>query len=119
PAPVDLIADNLARIVLGLPLEGIAPPRVTLSAADRDRYAGDYDLMLPSAQKTVVHVNNAGERLMLQVEGQGSIELIPYGNGVFGADFDRSVRITFAPANSRATGFTLRQGGVKMAATRR
>lgn len=119
PAPVDLIAGNLARIVLGLPLEGVPQPRVTLSASDRDRYLGDYDLTLPSEQKTVVHIMTAGERLMMQVEGQGQIELIPYGNHAFGADFDRSLRVTFAIEGGRATKLTLRQAGVELQATRR
>ena len=119
PAPVDLIAGNLARVVFGLPLEGIAPPRVTLTSADRDKYAGDYNLTLPSANTVVAHVKNGGERVLMQIEGQGEIELIPYGSNVFGADFDRTVRVTFAVENGRATKFTFRQGGVEMEAHRR
>lgn len=67
----------------------------------------------------MVHIKNAGERVMMQVEGQGEFELIPYGNHAFGADFDRSVRLTFALANGRATKFTFQQGGVTLDAPRR
>jgi len=118
PAPVGLIAGNLARVVFGLPLEGMTQPRVTLSDADRNRYVGDYSLTLPSAEKATVHVTNANGRVMMRVEGQGEIELIPYGNNAFGADFDRSVRITFALENDRAKKFIIRQGGIEMEAVR-
>ena len=119
PSPVDLVAGNLARIVFGLPLEGAPMRRVTLSAAQLAQYAGDYTLSLPDATRLVIHITPSAEKLMAQAEGQSSFELIPYGDHVFGADFDRALRLTFHVDNGRATKLIMRQGGVDVEGTRR
>lgn len=119
PSPVDLLAGNLARVMLGLPLDGVALPRVSLSSAQLTPYVGDYAVQLPNANTLVMHVTVAGDRLMAQGEGQGAFELIPYGNNTFGAEFDRSLRVTFVVENGRATRITVRQGGVDMEGPRR
>jgi len=119
PAPVDLMATNLARIMFGLPLQGGAMQRVTLTAAQLAPYVGDYPLVLPDGNKLVIHVSANGDKLMAQGEGQGAFELIPYGNHTFGAEFDRTMRLTFEVANGRATKLRLRQGDMETEGARR
>lgn len=120
PAPIGVIANNVARIMFGLPLEGIAPPRVTLTPEQRKVYEGTYPLTLPSGARMPLRVYLEGDKLMAQAQGpgQGAFELIPYGNHSFGADFDRSLRLTFTVENSRATKLVLRQGGMTMEGAR-
>ena len=119
PAPVDVIANNLARIVLGLPLVGGRPPRVAITAADRAAYVGDYVITLPNGQTMSFQVSVEGDRLMAKGQGQSPIELIPYGNHTFGADFDRALRVIFSLDKGRATGLRLQQGGADMSGIRR
>lgn len=121
PAPVGLIAGNLARIVFGLPLEGITPPRVTLTPAERAVYPGVFALTLPTGGTLVLNVTADGDKLMGQAEspGQGRFEMIPYGNHSFGTEFDRTIRLTFTVENGRATKLRMRQSGVEMEGTRR
>ena len=111
PAPVDLIAGNLARVMFGMPLEGGPLPRVTLSAGQLAPYLGDYTLALPDGTKLPVHITTTGDKLYARAEGQSAFELIPYGNNVFGAEFDRTLRVTFAVTNGRASKLILHQGG--------
>ena len=63
-------------------------------------------------------IRTGAASLMAQAEGQPAIELIPLGANVFGAEFDPTLRLSFALEHGRATGFTLVQGGVTMQAQR-
>jgi len=121
PSPVSRIAGDVARIMFGLPLEGLVPPRVTITAADRAQYVGSYALARRNGGTLVFDVTTEGDKLMGQAEGpgQGKVELIPYGNHTFGSEFDRSVRITFTIENGRATKLRLRQGGGEIEGPRR
>ncbi len=118
PAPIGIIANNVARIVFGLPLEGIAPPRVTLTPEQRELYAGTYAVTTPAGTPLPIRIVVEGDRVMAQAQGQGAFELIPYGNHVFGAAFDRTLRVTFTVEGSRATKLVLRQGGAVMEGAR-
>ena len=119
PVPLGLIANNLARIVFGLPLEGVRLRRVALSAREMAQYVGDYTITRPNGTQLQFNVSIDGDRLMGQAPGQPKNELIPNGNHVFSADFDRTVRMTFVVENGRATKLTLRQGGAEMPGVRR
>lgn len=114
PAPIGILANNVARIIFGLPLEGIAPPRVTLTQEQRAVYTGTYNVKTPSGTALPITVSVDGDKVMAQAEGQGAFELIPYGNHVFGAGFDRTLRMTFTVEGGRATKVVLRQGGAVM-----
>jgi CubicO group peptidase (beta-lactamase class C family) len=121
PAPIGIIAQNLARIMFGLPLEGAQMPRVTLTATERPQYVGSYALALPNGTTMVLNVTADSSGLFAQAEGpgQGKFELVPYGNHTFGAEFDRSLRITFVVEGGRATRVRLRQAGSELEGVRR
>src|SRR5439155_10849516 len=119
PSPTGLIASNIARIMFGMPVEGVTPPRVTLAGSERSQYVGEYVLDTRDGSKLPLQISISGEKLMAQAQGQGAFELIPYGNHVFGTEFDRSVRLTFQVENGRATRLTLRQEGVDIPGVRK
>ncbi len=121
PGPVEQIAANIARIMFGLPLEGGPMTRVTLSASERTQYTGSFVLALPGSGTLVVNVAADSTRLYAQAEapGQSRFEMIPYGNHVFGAEFDRALRMTFVVEGGRATRLRLRQGGADLEGPRR
>jgi hypothetical protein len=119
PSPTGMIASNIARVMFGMPLEGGAQPRVTLAGGERSLYVGEYVLDTQDGTKLPLTVSMSGEKLMAQAQGQGAFELIPYGNHVFGVEFDRAVRITFVVENGRATRLTLHQGGVDIVGVRK
>jgi CubicO group peptidase (beta-lactamase class C family) len=108
----DRIANKIARAALGARL--VAPPAkladLPTTAADRARFAGTYRLALPDGRTLDLRVFERDGKVMTQAEGQPEIALRHQGNSVFGADFDPSLRITFAPG-SPAPKVTLVQGG--------
>ncbi|MEP6732734.1 MAG: serine hydrolase domain-containing protein [bacterium] len=114
-------AMNIARAVFGMPIVGPAkvPPVVALDPAERDKVLGTYDLLLPNGGKLPMRVFVEGQALMSQAEGQGAIALLHYGNGVFGASFDPSVRISFVAENGVITKMRLLQGGGTIEGARR
>jgi hypothetical protein len=113
------VASNIARAALGVPLSAGPPPLVDLptSAEERARFAGTYGLKMPNGQVRMFRVFERDGKLISQGEGQGEIPLLYQGNNVFGASFDRSVRITFAPG-SPSPKLTLVQGGATIDAPR-
>jgi D-alanyl-D-alanine carboxypeptidase len=108
---------NIARVVLGAPLPE-ALPRVALTAAERQTYAGRYELKTPAGKVLAVTVVAGKAALMARPEGQSPTELIPIGHDAFRPDFDSTVRVTFTVENGHATGFTLVQAGATMQARR-
>ena len=113
----DPLLNNIARAVLGLPLpQGLA--RVTLSPAERARYAGRYELHLPNGAMLAMRVWSGDSAVLTQATGQPAVELIAFGNHVFGAAFDPSLRMTFHVEGDHATSLTLLQGGATIEAPR-
>ena len=108
----DRIADNVARAALGVRL--VAPPAkladLPTTAAERARFAGTYRLALPSGQTLLLRVFERDGKVVTQAEGQPEVPLRYQGNSVFGADFDPSLRLTFAPGTPTPK-VTLVQGG--------
>jgi CubicO group peptidase (beta-lactamase class C family) len=119
----DMPAMNMARAVLGLPLVSrpVAPPVVPIDAAGRARVAGTYDFRMPPGGTFTVHLTVDGDQLMGQPEGpgQGKFPMLHYGNDVFGAAFDPTLRFTVISANGVVTGATLAQRGGVMQGVRR
>jgi hypothetical protein len=116
-APSTQLGMQVVRAALGIPL--VQPPkRVALSADQRRPYVGDYAMTMPNGSTLPLTVSDDGHALEAQAQGQDAFELIPYGHDVFGAAFDRSLRITFTVEHGRATGFSLLQGGVTIPARR-
>jgi len=110
---------QVARAALGIPL--VQPPaRITLSAAERARYVGDYDLSLPTGALLFQVTEKEGELFgRLDAPGQGTFAFVPYADHTFGAEADDSLRLIFTMDGARAGGFTLQQGGGAMQAKRR
>jgi CubicO group peptidase (beta-lactamase class C family) len=104
----DLLA-QVARAALGVPLVR-GPQRVNMTAAQLERYAGTYALMLPGGARDFTFFVKDGQ-LMSQLQGQDAITVIPYGNDTFGVGFDPNVRLVFTMSGDRATKVTLNQGG--------
>jgi CubicO group peptidase (beta-lactamase class C family) len=113
------VASNIARAALGAPLSAGPPPLADLpaTAEERARFAGTYGLKMPNGQVRMFRVFERDGKLISQAEGQGEIPLLYQGNNVFGASFDRSVRITFAPGTPSPK-LTLVQGGATIDAPR-
>lgn len=116
PAPTSVIAGNIARMVFGLPLVGTPLPVVTLTGEERARYLGTYRISTPGGAPLVMHIRESGHGLVAQAEGpgQGTVPLIAHGDHTFGADFDRTLKLTFTVEKGRATKLTLEQGGAVM-----
>jgi D-alanyl-D-alanine carboxypeptidase len=110
------LLEDVARAALGLPLPS-PPARVPMTAAERRRYAGRYELRRPDGSRLGMTVLAGSDALMAQADGQPVSELIPIGGRVFRPDFDPTVRLTFDPGEP-APGFTLVQRGVTSRAVR-
>lgn len=108
----DRLANNIARAALGVPLVAGAARLADLptSAEERARFAGTYRLALPNGRTLTLRVFEKDGKVVSQADGQGEIPLRYQGNSVFGASFDRSMRLTFAPGTP-APRVTLLQGG--------
>jgi len=106
------LADDIARVVLGIPA-----PRVKdlpLTADDVARFSGLYAL-----GPLQVRVFETGGKLRAQATGQTAFGLRWQGDSTFLAAFDDNVRLVFRPAlGPRATSFVLFQGGAVQTATR-
>ncbi len=110
---------KVAMVALGLPLPE-PPKRVTLTAADRARYVGEYDLGLPGgARQFSVTEKDGALFAQIHAPGQTPFELIPYGNHTFGIPNVEEARIGFTVENGKATGVSLRQGGATFEGKRR
>lgn len=109
---VDRVADNIARAALGVRLVPTPPKLLDLAttAEERARFAGTYRLSLPNGSILELRIFERDGKVMAQGTGQPEIPLRYQGNSTFGAPFDRSLRITFAPGNP-APKLTLLQGG--------
>ena len=108
----DRVAANIARAALGAPLAA-PPPRLVdrpTTAELRARIAGTYRLTFPDARTLELRVFERDGRVMAQGTNQPEIGLRYQGDDTFGASFDPSLRIVFAPGTP-APKITLRQGG--------
>jgi len=90
-----------------------------LAAADRAKYEGDYDIVLPDGQILPFLIFSQGDQLMGQAESQDAAPLKYLGDDTFGADFDPTVRIVFTVENGRVTRGKLVQRGAAMYIARR
>ena len=108
----DRVANNIARAALGVPL--VAGPAkladLPTTAEERARFAGTYRLALPNGRTLELRVFERDGKLMAQGDGQNETPLRYQGNSVFGASFDPSMRLTFAPGTP-APKVILVQGG--------
>ena len=97
------VRDAVARAALDR--ARLVPTDLPLTAGERTRYVGTYDLGLVQ-----VRVYETGERLVLQPVGQVPARLLFQGDDTFLADVGDGVRVEFRVEGRQATGLTLYQG---------
>jgi len=101
---------QVARVALGLALEQ-PPKRVALTAAERARYVGEYDVEMPGGTRRLSVTEDDGLLFArLDVGGGSPFELLPYGDHTFGVPISDAIKIVFVVEGNRATGLTFRQG---------
>lgn len=90
-----------------------------LTAADRDKFVGDYDVSLPNGwiMATLIFVED--DLLMVQPEGEQKMPLRYLGNDTFGLDFDPTLRLAFEVKDGKVVGGKLTQRGQRMNVFRR
>ena len=90
-----------------------------LSAADREKFLGDYDILLPNGwiMPTLIFVED--DQMMVQPEDQQKMPLRYLGDDTFGLDFDPSLRLAFEVKDGKVLGGKLTQRGQRMNVFRR
>jgi hypothetical protein len=79
------LLNQVARAALGVPLVR-GPQRVSLTAAQLERYAGTYVMVLGGQARDFAFYVKDGA-LISQMAGQDPVPVIPYGNNTFGVGF--------------------------------
>jgi hypothetical protein len=92
---------------------------VPLSADERRKFVGDYDVSLPDGRILGVRVFVEEDKLMLAPEEQEKSLLRYFGNNTFDLEVDPSVRLVFDVANGKVTGGKVLQRGMTMNVFRR
>jgi D-alanyl-D-alanine carboxypeptidase len=110
PTNTTQLHQKIMRVVLGIP-EPVLIDRPT-TAAERARYAGNYDLAPTRPMK--IRVFERDGRLFAQAEGQGAFPLRKQQEHVFDAPETTDIRITFTLTEGRVSGFVITQGGVNV-----
>ena len=99
-----------------------APPAtavVPLSADERRKFVGDYDVSLPDGRILGVRVFVEEDKLMLAPEEQEKSLMRYFGNNTFDLEVDPSVRLVFDVVNGKVTGGKVLQRGMTMNLFRR
>lgn len=107
-------AQRVERRVARLLLPGAAPQDLALDAAEQRTYVGDYMV----GQHLPVRVWVVRGRLTAEARGQRPFGLLHQGGGVFVADFDPDVTVTFTVRDGRASSFLLHEGRTNTEARR-
>jgi len=98
-----------------LPATAVVP----LSADERRKFVGDYDVSLPDGRILGVRVFIEEDKLMLAPEEQEKSLMRYFGNNTFDLEVDPSVRLVFDVANGKVTGGRVLQRGMRMNMFRR
>ena len=90
-----------------------------LSTAEREKFIGDYDILLPNGwiMATLIFVED--DQLLVQPEGEQKMPLRYLGNHTFGMDFDPTLRLAFEVKDGKVLGGKLTQRGQRMNVFRR
>lgn len=92
-----------------------APASKPLPTAERDKYAGSYDLEM-HGQHVGVKVFVEGDRLRSQIQGQPAVTMLYQGDHTFTLDMADPVKLVFAADYAR---FTIRQHGMEVEVKRK
>lgn len=88
----DLLAKQLVRTALGIPLE-VPPKGITLAAAVLASYIGEFDVTIDGPHVFKIYVQDGALYGMMDVQTPEA--LIPLGNDTFGVTFNKDARLTF------------------------
>jgi CubicO group peptidase (beta-lactamase class C family) len=118
-ADPDWLVNNVAAAVFGMPTTKKKLETVPLAAADRAKYEGAYDIMLPDGNVLQLRIFAEGDQLLGQANGQGKMPIRYLGDDTFGVDFDPKLRMKFRVEGGRVLSGSLLQNGETMAMKRK
>jgi len=114
PSNPGRLADQIARVTLGLPLR----TGVALAGAERARYVGTYTLTSASGQKVPMRIFEQDGALHRQIGNQPPARLVALGNHAFVLQDNEAVRLAFTVDGARATKLTVTHPDGRMDAPR-
>ena len=121
PAPSDQVAENLARVALGMPFLPDRPPApadLPIAADEITRLAGNYKVTWADGSKRTARIFANGEQLMLQIENQPAVRLMKQAAPDTYAAMGQPGRITVDVANGAVIGFVIDRGARPLEAVR-
>lgn len=121
PAPSEQVADNLARVALGMPYlpERPTPPAdLPIPADEVARLAGNYKVTWPDGAQRNARIYATGEQLMLQLETQPPIRLMKQAAPNTYAAMGQPARIIVDVVNGSVVGFVIERGARPLEAVR-
>jgi CubicO group peptidase (beta-lactamase class C family) len=119
--PSSELAVNIARVVIGLPLQRGPAPLADLptTAAERSALVGRYRVAQPDGTREDAEVLEENGQLMLRLGGRPALRLQRQQGQVFAPAGQPGVRVRFETAgNGRATGFLIDRASRPLPATR-
>jgi D-alanyl-D-alanine carboxypeptidase len=119
-APAARLADNIARAVLGLPLQSGTPQFADLPTTPEERvlYAGKYAMAMPDGARRDVTIEDANGQLMVRLGGGTPARLQRQREHVFAVPGPGGGRFLFDVQGGRVLGFVLDRGARPLPATR-
>jgi CubicO group peptidase (beta-lactamase class C family) len=121
PAPSDQVAENLARVDLGMPVvpdRPTPPADLPIPADEITRLSGNYKVTWPDGTKRNARIYANGEQLMLQLENQPAVRMIKQPGANTYAVMGQPGRIMVDIVNGAAAGFVLDRGARPLEAVR-
>jgi CubicO group peptidase (beta-lactamase class C family) len=113
PAPSDQVAENMARVALGLPYLPDRPPPpadLTIPADEIAKLSGNYKITWPDGSKRNARIYAEGAQVMLQIETQPAVRLLKQPAPNTYAVMNQPGRIMVDVVNGAVAGFVIDQG---------
>ena len=120
PAPSDQLADDIARIVFGMPAR-TAPARpvdLPIAADESARLAGNYRLYWPDGGRRPTRIYVENNQLMIQIEGQPPLKMLKQAEPNTFALSNQPGRVRFDLVNGKVVGFVVDRGARSVEAIR-
>lgn len=118
PAPSSELAEDIARVALGMPPRRApeSAKKVATTAEERVRYTGTYRVTWPDGSRRTARVVETGEQLALEIDGQPRVPLAQQDTPHTFAG--PGGRVVFDVEGGRVTGFYLDRGARPLEGTR-
>jgi D-alanyl-D-alanine carboxypeptidase len=120
PAPSDQLADDIARVVFGMPAR-TAPARpadLPIAADESARLAGNYRLYWPDGGRRPTRIYVENNQLMIQIEGQPALKMLKQAEPNTFALSNQPGRVRFDIVNGKVVGFVVDRGARSVEAIR-